>query len=111
MESLPERWPVMFADVNRGVFEVCPWVQKDGELVDGRAVTCCRLDGLGRERREEKAGEEQSVKRADGGGLGECAQAEDFLAAADALLLRQRGKEVLEEGNNAFDHARQKPGG
>lgn len=111
MESLPERWPVMFADINRGVFEVCPWVQKDGELVDGRAVTCCRLDGLGRERREEKAGEEEAVKRADGGGLGEFAQAEGFLAGADALLARLWGKEVLEEGNNALGHTRQKPGG
>ena len=62
-------------------------------------------------RRKEKAGEEEAVKRSECGGLGEFAQAGNFLAAADALLLRQRGKKVLEEGNNAFDYARQKPGG
>ena len=61
--------------------------------------------------REEETGEEEAVKRSNGGGLGKRTQAEGFLAAADALLVRQRGKEVWEEGNNAFDHARQQPGG
>ena len=69
-------------------------------------VRCLVCEG---QRREEKAGEEQAVERADAGGLGKCAPAGD-LAGADALLLRLWGKEILEEGNNAFGHANPKPG-
>ena len=79
----------------------------DVPLVDFRTGAYRRLNW---KRHEQEAGEEQAVKRSDGGGLGEFAQAGGFLAAADALLMRQRGKEVLEEGNNAFDHAPQKSG-
>lgn len=55
-----------------------------------------------RQRRKEKAGEEESVKRADASGLENLAQSKGFLAAADALLLASgreegfgRGKRLL----------------
>ena len=53
-----------------------------------------RLEG-----HEQESGEEQAVKRADAGGLEDCAKAGGSLAAADALLLRLGGKKVLNDGN------------
>ena len=53
-----------------------------------------RLEG-----HEQEAGEEQSVNRADAGGLENLDQTRGFLAAADALLLRLEGKKVLNDGN------------
>ena len=56
-----------------------------------------RLEG-----HEQESGEEQSINRADDGGLEEFTQARCFLVAADALFLLRRGKKVLNEGNDAF---------
>ena len=61
------------------------------------------------ERHEQEAGEEQAVNRADAGGLEDCDKAGDFLPTADSFLARQRGKEILEEGNDSFGGFCQNP--